>query len=520
MLLAPGMFLESDDLVERLANAAKGTGRPVTFLLGSALTTPRGDRPGVPSVSEMLKLVERRLGRTLPDGCSYQHAFETLIRAQGVDAANQLIRAAVLRARTTSGDTSDVEAIDADLRGWVVPPGLHSIASLAAHFPRGFGKTILTTNFDPLIEVALSLVRVPWYSTALHADGSLLYLRGVGTHVIHLHGYWWGSDTLHTSSQLTLKRPQLRASLRTVLGSCTLVVLGYGGWEDAFMAALADVVNENSVRPDVLWAFYSDDPSAIVQDHGHVMELLGDLQATHHCQFYRGVDADTVLADTLTAALEQRPAESLGVFLERALLLRSGRVSLPGQTTLAGTDSPGELVKALRAFGKDLPARAALAMSEYLLPFLERQPIHQAPQARQFANVRAIVKAASAVLERPDSANVESLMPEIKTIESLHRPLAKDSFEAAVLRVIGDAVCSALTFATNTRHSWSGGPPWPESSSDWAASSVHVAKRALFDHESVIWSYLSAKLLEHATQQGVATDGGVAGPTALFDAPG
>ena len=31
--------------------------------------------------------------------------------------------------------------------------------------------------------------------------------------VVHLHGFWEDSDTLHTPKQLTTKRPQLKSSL-------------------------------------------------------------------------------------------------------------------------------------------------------------------------------------------------------------------------------------------------------------------------------------------------------------------
>jgi hypothetical protein len=76
------------------------------------------------------------------------------------------------------------------------------------------GDRVLTTNFDPLIEVAIRAAGGSCYSTRLDDDQPLNQTMGDGVHVVHLHGYWHGSDTLHRQSQLGRDRLQLRDSLR------------------------------------------------------------------------------------------------------------------------------------------------------------------------------------------------------------------------------------------------------------------------------------------------------------------
>ena len=89
--------------------------------------------------------------------------------------------------------------------------------------------------------------------TMLHADGNLSQTEGTGCHVIHLHGYWYGSDTLHTARQLGQSCPRLKASLSSLLRNKLVVVCAYGGWDDAFTEALMDVVRDDTAHPETLY---------------------------------------------------------------------------------------------------------------------------------------------------------------------------------------------------------------------------------------------------------------------------
>src|SRR5207253_4932818 len=118
-------------------------------------------------------------------------------------------------------------------------------------------RSILTTNFDPLIEVAIQRAGGHYFRTMLHSDGNISQTEGNGCHVIHLHGYWHGCDTLHTTRQLSHPRPHLKDSLTHLLRNKLVVVCAYGAWDDAFTEALMDVVRDDTAYPEVIWTFYS-----------------------------------------------------------------------------------------------------------------------------------------------------------------------------------------------------------------------------------------------------------------------
>ncbi|MBB3349810.1 hypothetical protein [Sphingomonas sp. BK069] len=106
------------------------------------------------------------------------------------------MRKAVARARLlpTDGPATPYEigattpkdvcrSFDADLAGWHLAPGVEALARLAAGWPDRFGRTVLTTNFDPLLSVAVARAGGPTFRTMLHRHGDI----GQSTRVVHLH---------------------------------------------------------------------------------------------------------------------------------------------------------------------------------------------------------------------------------------------------------------------------------------------------------------------------------------------
>lgn len=51
----------------------------------------------------------------------------------------------------------------------------------------------------------------------------------------------------------------------------TLIMIGYGGWDDVLMQALAGLVRDASARPNVLWCFYESEPTTIAARYPKVM---------------------------------------------------------------------------------------------------------------------------------------------------------------------------------------------------------------------------------------------------------
>ena len=167
---------------------------------------------------------------------------------------------------------------------------------------------ILTTNFDPLCEVAIQKAGGHVVLRIMDSDGS--FLRDVRTvtlpQVVHLHGYWRESATLSMTIQLTLERPALEGSIRALLSQYTLVVLGYGAWHDALARQLVHVVREREERElDVLWCYYGT--SDQLDREFTTNDILSALsQAPGNVQFYTDIDANLMLP-----ALEQKLSDDL-----------------------------------------------------------------------------------------------------------------------------------------------------------------------------------------------------------------
>jgi hypothetical protein len=218
----------------------------------------------------------------------------------GVDGANRVIREAVLEARLRKDGAAD-RATENDLDGWQLTPGVEALGRWIAS--REDNITVITTNFDPLIEIAIREAGGQCYSSILKVDGGLDMAHGLGAHVVHMHGYWLG-DTLHTATQLTSDRPRLHQSLQSVCRKKTVAVLGYGGWDDAISKALWDLAYDTQAGTDVLWTFYEDDAAKIAAKYGHIFDGLKAV-VPGRAQVYKGIDVHVVLPEL--AGQQPRP---------------------------------------------------------------------------------------------------------------------------------------------------------------------------------------------------------------------
>lgn len=295
MTTCPPELYDAAALEDRLTTGTKRSGRPVVFLLGSAITAPSSIFPaGVPNAEGVIAIIGEEFQQgglqefsAALDGSSnrYQAAFSYLIGRRGQQAANDVIKAAVWMARrkakgldsgqfySVSSNTDDAtcRSFETEYAFWSLGPAVSAIGKLAAQYPSHFGQTILTTNFDPLIGVAIGVAGGNWFRTVLHRDGNLGQTSGAGSHIIHLHGYWYGADTLHTPRQLTQSRPRLKASISHLLQGRTLVVSGYSGWDDIFIETLLETVIDDLSFPEVAWAFYdatSDHAQRLIDELG------------------------------------------------------------------------------------------------------------------------------------------------------------------------------------------------------------------------------------------------------------
>jgi tetratricopeptide (TPR) repeat protein len=292
---------------------------PVTWIVGSALTYDSATNKGVPGVNGVVELIRqefvsnpdtsRLLEAALLDGSdnAYQAAFRFLTGYKGQKQANEIVRKAVLRAYQLqlAGGLSDdgLRAAERDIQNWLLPSGVRALGQIV--HSSGTGRAnVLTTNFDPLVEIAIRQAGGNPVTTFFHRDGSPQTVHTQESHVTHLHGYWIGSDTLHTPHQLRQERPQLSAALAGVLRSSVVIVLGYGGWDDVITQAIADVVAEDGSFPEVIWAFYEQKTEEIERQYGHILSSLAGGFARNRVSAYAGVDCHSVLAEV---AARMRP---------------------------------------------------------------------------------------------------------------------------------------------------------------------------------------------------------------------
>lgn len=311
----------SEVLVERLYSARQEKERHVVFLAGSPLSMPDPEgKHGVPGVSGVIDLIRREFVESNAETVfdqhlvgeatnQYQKAFEFLHGSRGQEVANRIVQTAVCQALKDKKrpsplleepprglDSDTCNALEREVGAWGLPHAVDMLGKLLATYP-AFGRKVLTTNFDPLIEVSVLKHGGQYYKTRLYKDGNPDQTDGEGTHIVHLHGYWHGSDTLHMPQQLVRPRPQLSLWLKEVFETSTLVVLGYGGWDDVVTQTLADVPENWWIKSDILWAFHEKDAAKIEASNQKLLGLLGSGISGGRVTLYRGIDCRSVLAD-------------------------------------------------------------------------------------------------------------------------------------------------------------------------------------------------------------------------------
>jgi hypothetical protein len=292
---------------ESLPIAAFGTQRPVAFLVGAPLS--QQDGLGVPAVAGVLDLVREEVkaraafalgqfdaalvGKS--GGPAYQAAMKWLANMFGQDALNEVIRKAVLKARKVAAPPL-ADGGDGNPDDWDIPGGCASLGRLVAAGGKFVGP-VLTTNFDPLISLSIHKAGRKSVRRVLVADGAFAGAAEEDAdvcQVVHLHGFWRGSETLHTPGQLTQARPKLAKSLQRLLQKRTLIVVAYSGWDDAFTAALADLINDEEAALDVVWCFYEDDAALVQERYKDLLKSVERAISMHRFRAFGGIDCHGV----------------------------------------------------------------------------------------------------------------------------------------------------------------------------------------------------------------------------------
>jgi hypothetical protein len=122
--------------------------------------------------------------------------------------------------------------------GLKVPTTAHrAIAELVAH---GYVRIVVTTNFDRLLEQALTDIGVDY--DVIASTDALRGVRPVGQapcHIIKVHGDYKDSRILNTESELLAYPSEIDALLDRILDEHGLIVCGWSAtWDPALRAAL------------------------------------------------------------------------------------------------------------------------------------------------------------------------------------------------------------------------------------------------------------------------------------------
>jgi SIR2-like domain len=189
------------------------------------------------------------------------------------------------------------------LDDWRVPTALESLAEIVKRHER-LPPYIFTTNFDPLITVALRRVglkvRPVSAATDFNVEADHAHEREIT--VLHLHGDCYAGITLHTAEELKRDRHQLWQWLTEYLRSKNLFVAGYSGWDDIVRTCL-DVVLRPGGNCNVAWPVLDRDEAALGAVHPHLVRLLQ--QHTPQALAYYGVDRDKLFGNVLGDVLDR-----------------------------------------------------------------------------------------------------------------------------------------------------------------------------------------------------------------------
>ncbi|RWP82053.1 MAG: hypothetical protein EOR12_32350 [Mesorhizobium sp.] len=321
-------LFDNEALLFRLHEALNRSDKEVVFIVGAPLTAPHSGEIGVADVKAVVELIRsefpehsrhrERFETSVVESLNpYQAAFDFLSGNAGQGAANRIVKEAVAQALISSGSNDwsgairkltddDLKALDHDTAIWHLSPGVSALGTLIARFPGRFGKILITSNFDPLIEVSVRRSGGSAWRTSLSVDGSIRQSEAEGCQVIHIHGYWYGSDTLHTTRQLLQNRPTLKNDLLARLQDKIVVVIAYGGWPDIFTGALGGIVSNDNLFPEILWTFHSDQPSL----GEHLRATLQPGIDRNRVTFYKGIDCHAFLPELLSLWEENPPPEA------------------------------------------------------------------------------------------------------------------------------------------------------------------------------------------------------------------
>ncbi|WP_328978015.1 SIR2 family protein [Streptomyces canus] len=283
----------TSDLQARIRRLIQDEDRSLITVFGSGISNAV-----LPDVNELTRLFreelpkssrpdfDERVGSIAGTPLAYQNAASIVTLRAGEPAVMRAIRHAVLKAckDIPLEEVPDLISSESKCRqlsetgNWNVPPGYQKFADFLATLNGSVRGPIITTNFDPLIEIALRNAKIdaaPVPVTTNMTPNMEQLGEYTGLPVLHIHGYWTSKATSNTAARLTKERPALDGLLRALLKSSVVLVIGYSGWSDGFMKSLRVRILDEAdlLDTEVLWAANSANFDSIA--NGVLHELVG-----------------------------------------------------------------------------------------------------------------------------------------------------------------------------------------------------------------------------------------------------
>jgi tetratricopeptide (TPR) repeat protein len=108
-------------------------------------------------------------------------------------------------------------------------------------FQSGFSRLILTTNFDPFLQIALQFAnRLYFMSDTPDLDEEDLSENQTGViHLVYVHGSIHRHAQANTDDEINKIKERNAKILAPILKTRPVIVIGYSGWDDVIVEALA-----------------------------------------------------------------------------------------------------------------------------------------------------------------------------------------------------------------------------------------------------------------------------------------
>ncbi|MES1189433.1 MAG: protein kinase [Myxococcales bacterium] len=300
---------------DALLSAVNAT-QDITFLAGGGLHGTTTVQGGIVDTKELI----RRLGDAFANDRSRQvfeaalakpdmHPYHAALEVFGNEgmAVRKVIGLAVTEAcaplmRESAAalihlkDFAAAQRLEDDPDNWLLSDAVKTLAALLATPGNRFASTCLTTNFDPLLEVAVKQRAGAVRRVSIRPDGSpnLGRLGQDGTRrveIVHLHGDWIREDALHRTVLLSPKR-NLDYTVHDYLRKQVLLVLGSSGSDRVLLEALVSSLKAPEGCRELWWTFNESDSERIHQEQGALVDFLLRRVPEQQLRLFKGVNAE------------------------------------------------------------------------------------------------------------------------------------------------------------------------------------------------------------------------------------